>query len=95
MAFMNENVKKARQTVIFLRTAVSMARSQNAYKDLDSRIEDLEGYLQNLHELRTTLGQEQGVESYLDSIEDMIGETSDMLEQAQKKKKKRKGSPYP
>lgn len=93
MVFANEGIRALRETVVYLRTAISMSRNENAFKDLDSRIEKLGGYLQSLQETSEMAKHEQGVDEYVTALENMTVEVETMLEEA-KKKKKKKGKTY-
>ena len=94
MVFLTEATKALRSSIIYLRTAVSMARSENAFQNLNSRIESLEEYEKALFDAQT-LARVEEAEEYLNSIGDMLVEVEDMLTAAKKKRKKRGGSPYP
>lgn len=88
MVFLTEGTRALRDTVVYLRTAVSMSRSANAFKDLDSRIEKLETYLDNLNQTQQMAQHEEGVDEYLNAIGEMLIEVEDLLEAAKRRKKK-------
>ena len=93
MAFLTEATKALRSTVIYLRTAISMARSENAFQNLDSRIKNLEEYEKALFDVKT-LAHVEEAEEYINSIADMLVEVESMLAAAKKKRKKRGSTPY-
>ncbi len=93
MVFLTEAAKALHSTMIYLRTAISMARSKDAFQSLNSRIDKLESYEKALFDAQT-LARVEEAESYLDSISDMLEEVEEMLTAAKKKRKKRGSTPY-
>ncbi len=93
MVFLTEAGKALRTSIIYLRTAISMARSENAFQSLDTRIKSLEDYEKNLFDART-LAHVEAAEEYINSIADMLVEVESMLSAAKKKREKRGSPPY-
>jgi len=94
MVFLTEGVRALRDTVIYLRTAISMAHNENAFGDLDARIIKLETYLEGLQQAQNVAGFEEGVDAYLDALDNMVSEVQEMLESAKNKKQKKGKRPY-
>lgn len=89
MVFLTNKGRHLRDAMVYLRTAISMARSENVFADLDSRISHLEEYFSSI-QATSELAREEKAEEYINALMDMASEVESMLEEARKKKKKRR-----